>query len=1088
MNLEGQSEADDQLMLECKRAVVKRRESWKVNDINSFFEALFEHGKDFDAIQLTMANKSRRTTKERRNVKSKEQIRHFYYRTWHKISQYINLNNVDDVDVTSAFISYPESRKQNMELKAVLCYGEIRKKVKISFDEKFGQKLNELFCNGSTMIRMRGRRCLVKVPCCPAFKKINNQTVDPCLKLPDEISVELLPRRNDSWLYVQLLSHNPRIRVSVGLDQVLLCLINCLQDKWKHPLGTKVLIYFDNDYIYNSQVSNNNHINNNITNNNNLDTNSSSRLETSGTAAGGAGLATSTNLDTADTNVENFSELLNEVLGDNDGEKRGREKVMAGKRKKLSDDEDEDEDDSDDGELDNIEEEEEDDDDDNERNDRFNNEDARVGATDKCNEGEHRAGGYRTADDDDDDGDDEDEEEENGDDDGDDDDDSNENDAGNVEDGDNVEAVDEEGDDNRNGNEKTDEKEDEEDENGSDEDNHFEDVDDDDDEDGLKMRMKMMYLRGADEELSGKISFRDLYTFLSCPNVIQLRYACLHNYQYERWKSNNINNINNNINNINNNININNINNNINNNNINKDVDNHDNNVDNDGMNFEDRSKNFEMMSSRLRTLCEVAMREFLPLFNIPKSKDEQLKTTQRLDDSKLLTAVENVSATLSSPTTPTSTALTSTPSTTSPSPTLFDVMAGSCNKNRATAESFVMPTSSSSSSSSFSFRIPQSLPARHHAQHQQQASLHSHLKLSQQVSTQQQQDTTSQQTAQPRNADKKIVDASSLMKLPIFQRKNESFLSRRTRRRPAHHSNNAPPTQRTLLPKTESELADWLASSVIIINTITPSSLSSLSAPSTVATPLSSSSMTSSSKLITMDPAELKPSFRRIVPITLNVSSASSSSSSSPSVNSATTTTTTTAIISSLPTASTPQYGTETSFRVITGSDVFLNVHEDSMSNDVATAAAAAAASNNHISSEESLLTATSHGKPVICDLWRNADLSKNFSVSLAFGKMTSSTAQHQQHQHLFLSELSRESSHSKLDVDSTFQCLLNESSLDYAAKFADIAAMLSSSSSSSPHHPPAQPPSTSSSWLPPQEILTSSSSSLSSSSSFKI
>ena len=61
-------------------------ESWSLEDKNTFFEALNEYGKDFDAIQNHLAAK----VKKRGLAKNKEQVRHFYYRTWHKISKYLH--------------------------------------------------------------------------------------------------------------------------------------------------------------------------------------------------------------------------------------------------------------------------------------------------------------------------------------------------------------------------------------------------------------------------------------------------------------------------------------------------------------------------------------------------------------------------------------------------------------------------------------------------------------------------------------------------------------------------------------------------------------------------------------------------------------------------------------------------------------------------------------------------------------------------------------------------------------------------------------------------------------------------------------
>lgn len=52
-----------------------------------------QHGKDFEAIQNNIALKYKKKGKPASMVKNKEQVRHFYYRTWHKISKYIDFDN-----------------------------------------------------------------------------------------------------------------------------------------------------------------------------------------------------------------------------------------------------------------------------------------------------------------------------------------------------------------------------------------------------------------------------------------------------------------------------------------------------------------------------------------------------------------------------------------------------------------------------------------------------------------------------------------------------------------------------------------------------------------------------------------------------------------------------------------------------------------------------------------------------------------------------------------------------------------------------------------------------------------------------------
>ncbi|XP_023214162.1 protein cramped-like, partial [Centruroides sculpturatus] len=68
-------------------------ELWSVEDKNAFFEALCEYGKDFESIQSYIAQRSRKKGVSPNMIKNKDQVRHFYYRTWHKISKYLDIGD-----------------------------------------------------------------------------------------------------------------------------------------------------------------------------------------------------------------------------------------------------------------------------------------------------------------------------------------------------------------------------------------------------------------------------------------------------------------------------------------------------------------------------------------------------------------------------------------------------------------------------------------------------------------------------------------------------------------------------------------------------------------------------------------------------------------------------------------------------------------------------------------------------------------------------------------------------------------------------------------------------------------------------------
>ncbi|XP_029805457.1 protein cramped-like isoform X2 [Suricata suricatta] len=203
-------------------------ESWSTEDKNTFFEGLYEHGKDFEAIQNNIALKYRKKGKPASMVKNKEQVRHFYYRTWHKITKYIDFDNVFSRGL----------KKSSQELYGLICYGELRKKVGGCMDDKNATKLNELIQAGATTVRYKGRNLRIKAPMCRALKKLcdpdglsDDEDQKP-VRLPLKVPVELQPRNNHAWARVQSLAQNPRLRMIVELHRKVSSLIEFLKQKW----------------------------------------------------------------------------------------------------------------------------------------------------------------------------------------------------------------------------------------------------------------------------------------------------------------------------------------------------------------------------------------------------------------------------------------------------------------------------------------------------------------------------------------------------------------------------------------------------------------------------------------------------------------------------------------------------------------------------------------------------------------------------------------------------------------------------------------------------------------------------------------
>ncbi|KAG7459798.1 hypothetical protein MATL_G00214500 [Megalops atlanticus] len=211
-----------------QKKVRRQWESWSTEDKNTFFEGLYEHGKDFEAIQNNIALKYKKKGKPASMVKNKEQVRHFYYRTWHKISKYIDFSNVYSRVL----------KKSSQELYGLICFAELRKKVGGLMDDKNAAKLNELIQHGATTVRSKGRNLRIKAPMCRALKKlcdpdgVSDEEDQKPVRLPLKVPVELQPRSNHSWARVQSLAHNPRLRMVVELHRKVSSLIEFLKQKW----------------------------------------------------------------------------------------------------------------------------------------------------------------------------------------------------------------------------------------------------------------------------------------------------------------------------------------------------------------------------------------------------------------------------------------------------------------------------------------------------------------------------------------------------------------------------------------------------------------------------------------------------------------------------------------------------------------------------------------------------------------------------------------------------------------------------------------------------------------------------------------
>ncbi|XP_019873011.2 protein cramped [Aethina tumida] len=192
---------------------------WTSEDKNIFFEALYEYGKNFDSIHSYITAKFKKKGTPERLLKTKDQVRHLYHRTWQKISKYLKFNE--------------GIKKVVQELYALINYGEIRRRLG-SVSSKSLQKLNELIYSGSIVLRCKGKNVRINTPMCKALRRLNqlDEKHDELI-LPFKVNVEIVPKDMASFLKVQGAAQNPRLKATLPLQKRLSSLISCINKRWR---------------------------------------------------------------------------------------------------------------------------------------------------------------------------------------------------------------------------------------------------------------------------------------------------------------------------------------------------------------------------------------------------------------------------------------------------------------------------------------------------------------------------------------------------------------------------------------------------------------------------------------------------------------------------------------------------------------------------------------------------------------------------------------------------------------------------------------------------------------------------------------
>ncbi|XP_041969046.1 protein cramped [Aricia agestis] len=193
---------------------------WSAEEKSYFFEALNEYGKDFDAITASICAKMKKKGMPDSNLKTKTQVSHFYYRTWHKLSKHVRFDE--------------NVKKVAQELYALINYGELRRKL-ASVNEKTCARLGEMVRCGSMAVRARGRTLRVRTPMCRALRRLNQIAERECgTRVCGRALVVLRARDAAAWARVQAAAHNPRAATLLPLRTELAALLRALQKRWRN--------------------------------------------------------------------------------------------------------------------------------------------------------------------------------------------------------------------------------------------------------------------------------------------------------------------------------------------------------------------------------------------------------------------------------------------------------------------------------------------------------------------------------------------------------------------------------------------------------------------------------------------------------------------------------------------------------------------------------------------------------------------------------------------------------------------------------------------------------------------------------------
>jgi hypothetical protein len=235
----------------------QRPETWNKMEQQIFFNALRQNGKNFESITQYFNARQKRFTKSDTDPttntngvqRSREQIRHFYYRTLHKITKYVSIPMSKDAanantSATASAAAVASSSSTNIlttnnslrdtQVRCLIAYHTLMNK-SLRWNKKTAIKLVELIDHGKVKIVEKGKITRLRMPICKVSSKtISKDELETSDSLPLTINIHLEPKSESAFCRVHRLAQNPFLNIEIQTLQSVKFLIEFLENKWKN--------------------------------------------------------------------------------------------------------------------------------------------------------------------------------------------------------------------------------------------------------------------------------------------------------------------------------------------------------------------------------------------------------------------------------------------------------------------------------------------------------------------------------------------------------------------------------------------------------------------------------------------------------------------------------------------------------------------------------------------------------------------------------------------------------------------------------------------------------------------------------------